>query len=68
MKKQKTSKTAAKRVVKITTSGMIQRKKTVAQHLVHRKSKRTIKESGVSCEVSKPEKNKVKKLTPYGVK
>jgi len=68
MKKQKTSKTAAKRIVKITGTGKILRKKTLAQHLVHRKTKRTIEESGTNTEISKPEKNRVKRLTPYGVK
>jgi len=68
MKKQKTSKTAAKRIVKVTGTGKILKRKTLAQHLVHRKSKRTIKQSGVNTEVSRPEKNRVKRLTPYGAK
>jgi len=68
MKKQKTSKTAAKRIVKVTRTGKILKRKTLAQHLVHRKSKRTIKQSGVNTEVSRPEKNRVKRLTPYGAK
>ncbi len=68
MRKQKTSKTAVKRIRKVSATGKILRKKTLAQHLVHRKSKRTIKESGIDSGVSKSETSRVKRLTPYGVK
>lgn len=68
MKKQKTSKTAVKRIKKVSGTGKVLKKKTLAQHLVHRKSKRTIKESGTNNQISKAETNKIKKLTPYGVK
>lgn len=68
MKKQKTSKTAAKRVQKVSGTGKLLRKKTLAQHLVHRKSRRTIKESGVDTQISKAENSRIKRLTPYGVK
>ncbi|OQA53084.1 MAG: 50S ribosomal protein L35 [candidate division WS2 bacterium ADurb.Bin280] len=68
MPKQKTSKTAAKRIKKITSSGKIIRKKTLAQHLVHRKSDRTIAQSGTDKKIADEEKNKIKRLIPYGVK
>jgi ribosomal protein L35 len=68
MKKQKTSKTAVKRIKRISAAGKILKKKTLAQHLVHRKSRRTIKESGIDSQVSKAETSRVKRLTPYGVK
>lgn len=68
MPKLKTRKTASKRLVKITASGKMIRKKTVAQHLVHRKSKRTIKESGNTLVITKSDSEKMKKLTPYRTK
>jgi len=68
MQKQKTSKTAAKRIKKITSSGKIIRKKTLAQHLVRRKSDRTISQSGSDQKIADAEKNKIKRLIPYGVK
>lgn len=68
MIKQKTSKTASKRVKKITGSGKIIRKKTLAQHLVHRKSSRTIAQSGADKSIDQAEKSRIKRLIPYGVK
>lgn len=65
MPKLKTSKTAVKRIVKVTGKGKIVRKKTLAQHLVHRKSARTIKESGKEIRLSRADREKLVKLTPY---
>ena len=65
MPKLKTNKTAAKRIKKITSSGKVLRRKTLAQHLVKRKTTRTIGESGVDMQVSKSEAKKIKKLLPY---
>jgi len=65
MPKLKTRKSAAKRIAKVTSTGKILRKKTIAQHLVHRKSTRTVKTSGNEMTVSKSDTEKLKKLTPY---
>ncbi|MCX6809387.1 MAG: 50S ribosomal protein L35 [Candidatus Berkelbacteria bacterium] len=65
MPKLKTRKTASKRLVKITVTGKLLRRKTTAQHLVHRKSKRTIERSGSLVEIKKSDLEKMKKLTPY---
>ena len=46
MPKLKTRKSLSKRVVKITASGRLLRRKTLSQHLAHRKSRRTRKNSG----------------------
>jgi len=68
MPKLKTSKTASKRLAKITASGKMMRRKTTAQHLVKRKTKRTIKESGNAVEVVASEAKRLKRLTPYRTK
>jgi len=65
MPKLKTRKTASKRLIKVTASGKLLRRKTTAQHLVHRKSKRTIEGSGSSIQIGKSDLEKMKKLTPY---
>lgn len=65
MPKLKTRKSAAKRIAKVSATGKILRKKTLAQHLVHRKSTRTIKTSGKEIRISKSDIEKLKKLTPY---
>jgi large subunit ribosomal protein L35 len=65
MPKLKTNKTASKRIKKITSSGKVIRRKTLAQHLVKRKSSRTIEQSGQSMTISKPEAKKIKMLLPY---
>lgn len=66
--KQKTSKTAVKRIRKISGTGKIMRKKILAQHLVHRKSSRSIEQSGAPAQISKAETKRIKRLTPNGVK
>jgi len=65
MPKIKTSKTAAKRLVKLTGSGKPVRRKTVSQHLVRKKSKRTVKNSGDNTSFSPAEGKKIIKLNPY---
>ena len=65
MPKIKTRKSASKRLAKVTSSGKLIRRKTLAQHLVKRKTKRTIKSSGKSVEVAASEVKKLKRLTPY---
>lgn len=68
MPKLKTSKTASKRLAKVTASGKLIRRKTLAQHLVKRKTKRTIKSSGNAVEVVSAEAKRLKRLTPYRTK
>lgn len=68
MPKLKTRKSASKRLAKVTGTGKLMRRKTLAQHLVHRKSRRTRKESGDNLEFSKTEIEKIKKLIPYRTK
>jgi len=65
MPKIKTRKSAAKRLVKTTSRGLLLRRRILAQHLVHRKSKRSVKQSGGSLVFSKGEREKIKKLIPY---
>ena len=65
--KQKTSKTAVKRIKKVSGTGKLMRRKILAQHLVHRKSSRSIKQSGSPTQISKAETSRVKRLTPNGV-
>lgn len=65
MPKLKTSKSALKRVVKITGKGKILRYKMSAQHRAKGKSKRTKKEAMKEMEFSKGDAKKLKKLIPY---
>ena len=65
MPKIKTSKSTIKRISKKTASGKILRRKATAQHLVRRKSHRTVENSGINVEVTKSQKAKLKKLAPY---
>jgi len=65
MPKIKTRKSASKRLAKVTASGKMIRRKTLAQHLVKRKSKRTVKSSGNREEIVKSEIKKMKILIPY---
>jgi len=52
-------------LAKITAKGKLIRRKTLAQHLVHRKSRRTTKTSGKEQEFKKTQGKKIKKLSPY---
>jgi ribosomal protein L35 len=63
--KLKTSKSAAKRIVKITNRGKIILKKMSAQHRVKGKSKRTTQESMSNFVMSKANIKTTKKLIPY---
>lgn len=62
MPKLKTNKTAVKRISRISASGKISHRRTLAQHLVRRKSKRTIKASGKVVQFSSADEKKIKKL------
>jgi len=62
--KQKTNKSASKRVIK-TGSGKLRRRNLSAQHLTAGKSKRTLSKSGKSAAFSKADLRKIKKLVPY---
>jgi large subunit ribosomal protein L35 len=62
MPKLKTNKTAVKRVSRISGTGKISHRKTLAQHLVRRKSKRTVKSSGRVTEFTPADSKKIKKL------
>lgn len=64
MPKIKTNKSARKRIVKVTKNKKIMRKKTTAQHLARRKSKRTLQESGEKRRVKKANE-KIIELIPY---
>ena len=63
--KLKTSKAAAKRIIKITRKGKMLRRKMSAQHLRQGKSKRACRRAGKFVEVSKGDIRKVKRLVPY---
>lgn len=61
--KQKTVKTAAKRVIK-TGRGKLRRRKLSAQHLVAGKSKRTLKKSRKLENFSSADIKKIKRMIP----
>jgi len=63
--KLKTSKSAVKRIVKITGKGKIIVKKMSAQHRAKGKSKRTLSGAMTNYEISKANKKTIKKLIPY---
>jgi ribosomal protein L35 len=65
--KLKTSKSAAKRIVKITRNNKVIMRKMSAQHLSQGKSKRTKKEAGKNIVMKKTEFKKLRKLLPNGV-
>ncbi|PIT97200.1 50S ribosomal protein L35 [Candidatus Berkelbacteria bacterium CG10_big_fil_rev_8_21_14_0_10_41_12] len=65
MPKIKTRKTVSKRIAKKTASGKLLRRKITSQHLVHRKSRRTRKQSGQKTNFSKSDEKKMGKLAPY---
>ena len=62
--KQKTVKSAYKRTI-ITSTGKILRRKATAQHLVQGKSKRTLRGSSKTVEISKSDSKRIKRLVPY---
>jgi len=63
--KLKTSKSAAKRIIKFTKQGKILRMAISAQHRTSGKSKRVKQKSGSHVEVSKANYRTIKKLIPY---
>lgn len=65
MPKIKTSKSAKKRIVKITKNGKYIRRGMSAQHLARRKSKRTKNQAKENYLISKANIKTIKKLLPY---
>ncbi len=65
MPKLKTSKSAKKRIVKISKKNKIIRKKMSAQHRTKGKSKRTLTQSTRNAVLSNTDAKKIKKLLPY---
>ena len=63
--KVKTSKSAKKRIVKITKKGKVIRRKLSAQHLVAGKSKRTLASARRKAAVSSSDAKKIKRMVPY---
>ena len=63
--KLKTSKSAVKRVVKITSKGKLLRMGMSAQHRTTGKTKRSQRNAGKFFEISKANEKKIKKLVPY---
>ena len=60
--KSKGSKTAKKRLVKLTAEGKPVRRRILAQHLVRKKSKRSSQKSGRKQEFAKSEVARIKKI------
>ncbi len=65
MPKLKTSKTASKRITKVTKNGKFMRLQMDAQHLARRKSKRARKNAASKQQISAVDVKKLKKLLPY---
>ena len=63
--KLKTSKSAKKRVVKVTKKNKIIFKKMSAQHRTKGKSKRTLQNAMSNFEISQANTKTIKKLIPY---
>lgn len=64
MPKLKTSKTAAKRIKKITRKGKVLRRKMSAQHRMHGKNKKIRQRSKRSKTLNSGDYKKIKKLVP----
>ena len=62
--KQKTVKTARKRITNVTKSGKLMRRKLSAQHLTTGKSKRALRGSTKKDVISKADSAKIKKMIP----
>ncbi|OGD56399.1 hypothetical protein A2V71_04675 [Candidatus Berkelbacteria bacterium RBG_13_40_8] len=62
--KQKTVKSAKKRVVKVTKSGKLLRRKISAQHLAAGKSKRTLRASNKKTAIASSDVKKMKRMIP----
>lgn len=67
MPKLKTVKSAAKRIVNITSNGKLMRRKMSAQHRNKGKSKRTKREASQLLVVTKGDAKKLRRMLPYGV-
>ena len=67
MPKAKTTKSAAKRIVRITRTGKILRLKVSAQHRRKGKSKLNKRNARKQLAVTKGDSVKLKRLLPYGV-
>lgn|GEM_PF-769889 len=63
--KLKTSKTARKRITRITKTGKFLRRKMSAQHLVRNKSRRVKQAAGRKLAVSHSDMEKLRNLLPY---
>lgn len=63
--KLKTSKSAKKRIVKITKNGKVLVRHASAQHLVAGKTKRTKRATSKTFTVKKADAGNLKKLVPY---
>ncbi len=64
--KQKTVKSAKKRVVKITKRGKLLRRKLSGQHLAAGKSKRTLRASNKKTAIAASDVQKIKRMIPNG--
>lgn len=62
--KQKTVKTASKRITNVTPNGKLMRRKLSAQHLTTGKSKRSLRDSTKKTSISTADSAKIKKLIP----
>jgi len=64
MKKIKTTKSAQKRIKKVTKNGLLIRRKITAQHLARRKSKRTKKTAGQNRRISISDRKIINQILP----
>lgn len=67
MPKLKNSKTASKRIKKITRNGKILRRKMSAQHRMHGKNKKIKQRSKNSVKVTSADYKRIKKLIPIKI-
>ena len=68
MPKMKTSKSTAKRIVKITANDKMMTRRMSAQHRRKGKTKRAKRESHLLFEVHAGDQKKLRRLVPYGVR
>lgn len=64
--KQKTVKTAKKRILKITKNGKLLRRKLSGQHLTQGKSKRVMSGASKSQAIAKADQKNIKRMLPNG--
>lgn len=65
MPKLKTSKTVSKRIKKLTSTGLIMRRRMSNQHLARRKSKRSRKQNENDTIFSATDTQRIKRMAPY---